>query len=161
MGVPAFYRWLAEKYPKTVVDCIEAEAPPRDDGTSDFSAVDIREPNPNGVEVDNLYLDMNGVIHPCSHPENGPQPTSEDEIFANIERYIDRLVAAVRPRRLLFMAVDGPAPRAKMNQQRSRRFKAAKDGAEREAEEARLRAEWHARGLTPPPKRDAGAFHFD
>lgn len=129
MGVPAFYRWLSEKYSKIVAEMLEKRANVVD-GT--IIPLNLFDANPNGIEYDNLYVDMNGLIHPCSHPEDREPPKSEEEMYINVTKYIDRLVAAVRPRRLLYLAIDGVAPRAKMNQQRSRRFRAAKDAKEKE-----------------------------
>mmetsp|Transcript_30090 Transcript_30090/g.85884 ORF Transcript_30090/g.85884 Transcript_30090/m.85884 type:complete len:141 (+) Transcript_30090:102-524(+) len=101
MGIPRFYRWLSERYP-LINENITAEQIP---------------------EFDNLYLDMNGIIHTNSHNNTGGLCVKEEaDVFVEAFKYITRLVHIIRPKKLLYMAVDGCAPRAKMNQQRSRRF---------------------------------------
>jgi 5'-3' exoribonuclease 1 len=105
MGVPKFFRWLSERYP-TISQVIAENRIP---------------------EFDCLYLDMNGIIHNCTHKDSD-SPTfriTEDQMFIAIFNYIEHLYGKIKPKQLFFMAVDGVAPRAKMNQQRSRRFRTA------------------------------------
>lgn len=102
MGVPAFFRWLSTKYPKIVAPVLE-DLPKEIDGVE--IPADTTGPNPNGEEFDNLYLDMNGIVHPCSHPEDKPPPRNEEEMMIEVFKYTERVVNMVRPRKILMIAV--------------------------------------------------------
>lgn len=90
------------------------------------------------------------LVHPhdthpqCTHPNDDIKTDlTEDQMMANIFKYIDKLFKIVRPTKLVYMAIDGTAPRAKMNQQRQRRFRSA-------TEAAQMRMEAIARGEKVP-----------
>ena len=85
--------------------------------------------------IDNLYLDLNGIVHNCVHG-NDPKRHERisrledmEELWAAIMQAIDEIIHLVKPKKNVFLAVDGVAPRAKMNQQRARRFKSARERA--------------------------------
>lgn len=110
MGIPKFFRFMSERYP-LISQLIEENKIP---------------------EFDNLYLDMNGIIHNCSHPNDSDASfrITETQIFLAVFAYIEHLFHKIKPKKVFFLAVDGVAPRAKMNQQRSRRFRTAKEAKE-------------------------------
>ncbi|XP_060800903.1 5'-3' exoribonuclease 1 [Amyelois transitella] len=126
MGVPKFFRYTSERYP-----CLN-------ELVKQYQIPDF----------DNMYLDMNGIIHNCSHPDdsNPHFRITEEKIFQDVFHYISILFQIIKPKKLFFMAIDGVAPRAKMNQQRGRRFRSA-----REAE--KLEEEAVAKGETLPKEK--------
>ncbi|GAA5907315.1 hypothetical protein JCM6882_002805 [Rhodosporidiobolus microsporus] len=120
MGIPKFFRFMSERYP-LISQLIQENRIP---------------------EFDNLYLDMNGIIHNCSHPNDDDASfrISEHDIFLAVFAYVAHLFSVIKPRKTFFLAIDGVAPRAKMNQQRSRRFRTAKENKET-IEKAKRRGE--------------------
>jgi XRN 5'-3' exonuclease N-terminus len=85
-GIPKFYRWLSERYPLLNMPVTATDAPP---------------------EIDNLYLDMNGIIHNCTHANDPTLKLTETEMVVRIFAYLDKLIQIMKPRRLVFLAIDG------------------------------------------------------
>ena len=103
MGVPSFFAWWVKIYANTIL----SNKPPRN--TKGHKRV--------------LYLDFNGMIHPAVRDD----PTlPRSEMNAAVCRKLNEIVTAVNPDEI-YIAIDGVAPAAKMDQQRDRRFKAKKE----------------------------------
>eukprot|EP00366_Plasmodium_knowlesi_P001566 XP_002259063.1 5'-3' exoribonuclease, putative [Plasmodium knowlesi strain H] len=101
-GIPRMYKWLTSYYPTVREELMT---------------------NDGQKEVDIFYVDMNGVIHHCTHANKETLPVhDEHELLSNILKYLKNLFHLVKPRKLVYVGVDGVSPKAKMNQQRKRRF---------------------------------------
>ena len=106
MGIPLYFRYLIKNYDNIISQ------------------------NNKFPTSTNLYLDLNCAIHYCCREVLEENPYSkqkhnsiEHKMILNVIKYIKLLVNYSQPQKLLFIAIDGPAPKAKMVQQRQRRFK--------------------------------------
>ncbi len=110
MGIPFFAKTITRKYPGIIQSVIG-------DGVGR-----------SGSGCARLYLDLNCAIHQCA-AKLLPSFRSKSDYEAGVVRstieYIHKIVSFVPPAELLFIAIDGIPPRAKMVQQRSRRFVSA------------------------------------
>jgi 5'-3' exonuclease len=102
MGIPSYFAHVLKKYPHVIKRLSELPC------------------------INNLYLDCNGMIYDVVHqmqfhPED--QPAYEAELLQRICDSIDACIAVLRPTNSVFIAFDGVAPVAKLNQQRERRYK--------------------------------------
>jgi len=146
MGIPIFFKVISTRYP-TIMSLLQ-EIPSEEILRRSLNPTS----NPNGWFDSNykpvgdsvaeiLAIDLNGVVHPVCHPEDRPAPKTEELMMLAIFDMIDRMVACVKPTKILYLALDGVAPRAKMNQQRARRFASAS--------ESKGTSQWDSNVITP------------
>jgi 5'-3' exonuclease len=121
MGVPGFFLWLWKKYKKT------------DFVFSKSSIKDNKHMYDKVNSIDEFLLDLNCAIHPmcfkilAEHPELTDLDSLENKMMTQVVDYIDELVGYVNPKKVVYLAIDGVAPIAKIKQQRTRRFKSVHD----------------------------------
>jgi len=86
---------------------------------------------PGNTRCDFLMLDFNGIVYTAYEKvkkdiegKHYTKRRKEDDLIREVIRYCHHLICeVVQPQKMTYIAIDGPAPRAKMVQQRGRRYK--------------------------------------
>lgn len=99
MGIPHYYRNIINTYRNIIVPLTD-------------------------VKCSNLFIDFNSIIHQSANTVTtlNPNAYTSQDIFDEIIRNTNILIDKCKPTNLVYIAVDGVAPRAKMVQQRKRRY---------------------------------------
>ena len=76
-------------------------------------------------QFDSLYMDCNSVVYDSyyARAKDTTTPLSEAIIISETVNRIKQIITHISPRNVIYIAFDGVAPVAKMEQQRSRRYK--------------------------------------
>jgi 5'-3' exonuclease len=131
MGVPGFFASLYSKYKNTnfVFSKLDLVGEKSSNSNSKIN-YDIQS-------IDELYLDTNCLIHPVCFrvaAENQSliitNPTRlEEKMIKEVILYIEHIIQYTNPSKLVYIAIDGVAPMAKIKHQRLRRFKSVLDNS--------------------------------
>jgi 5'-3' exoribonuclease 1 len=104
MGIPAYFSYIIKNH----VHILK-------------SLLNIRSSN---TVFDNLYMDCNSIVYDAYRDlllvDNNP---SFDLIIETTVKYIEVIIECIQPRKTVFIAFDGVAPLAKMEQQKLRRYR--------------------------------------
>lgn len=102
MGIPSYFSYIVKNHTKL-----------------------IKKLSSNTIKVNNLYLDCNSIIYDSVHNIDFTKliASDVDTIIKSVCCKIDEYINQLKPDDTIFIAFDGVAPFAKLEQQRTRRYK--------------------------------------
>jgi 5'-3' exonuclease len=102
MGVPSYFSYIIKNHAKL-----------------------IKKLSKSTIPVNNLYLDCNSIIYDAVHNIDFTKlvVSDIDTIINSVCSKIDEYIFELKPDNIVYIAFDGVAPVAKLEQQRSRRYK--------------------------------------
>jgi len=104
MGIPSYFSYIVKNHP---------------------SVIKKLQNNTNTIQINNLYLDCNSIIYDAVHNIDFTKLVDSDftSIIKSVCVKIDEYIRLLKPDKTVFIAFDGVAPVAKLEQQRERRYK--------------------------------------
>jgi 5'-3' exonuclease len=112
----------------------------------------IKKLSSSTIRVNNLYLDCNSIIYDAVHniDFNNLKESDADVIIRAVCNKIDEYISQLKPDGTVFIAFDGVAPMAKLEQQRSRRYKSLyQNGIMRSIYKNTKPDPWNTTAITP------------
>ena len=100
MGIPSYFSYIVKNYPEIITK---------------FS----------NFKIDNLYLDCNSIIYDLYYQMLKEESVNSVDLIKNVCIRIEYFIQLIKPLKRVIIAFDGVAPVAKLEQQRSRRYKSA------------------------------------
>lgn len=103
MGIPAYFSYIIKNYPNI-----------------------LQKINKDFI-VENLFLDSNSIIYDSFRDIEYENDVNdyEKKIIHSVCKKIENYIKDIRPSNLVYIAFDGVAPIAKLNQQKNRRYKSS------------------------------------
>jgi 5'-3' exonuclease len=101
MGIPAYFSFIVKNHPSIIKKIIK-----------------------NDPVINNLYMDCNSIVYDIAHALNlNDHSDIEATIIHQVISKIEYYIFLIQPKTNIMIAFDGVAPFAKLDQQRTRRFK--------------------------------------
>jgi 5'-3' exonuclease len=101
MGVSSYFAWIVKHFKSDLIKSLNSE---------ELSEISFK----------NLYFDFNSLIHPAVKKHDGDTPQI---MIKAVLKYMKHVIDLVNPTEMVYIAIDGVPPMAKIHQQRLRRFK--------------------------------------
>jgi 5'-3' exonuclease len=111
MGIPSYFSYIVKNHPE-IIRLFTSEKKESIDDNDEFI-------------VNNLYLDSNSIIYDAVHTTKFSEINSDSSeiIISKVISKIEEYISIINPISSVYIAFDGVAPLAKLDQQRERRYK--------------------------------------